>query len=587
MTKANFKVDTSITSILGENYRSTEYALKELIDNSWDSDSNIVLITMPEPFGKAEIMVEDKGSGMTEKEIRNEYLFIARSRTSRKGSITPLKNRKVKGRKGIGKFAGLLIAGEMILISKARGKQTTLQIIKDDLLKWRYDLEKLDLPISTIDCDPSENGTIIILKNLNQNLHFPNPLKLSQLLITEYGRENGFEIRINEKLLDIQDLKGTSESGMEKLDLAGNVNYSFTISDEKKNLKQSGIAIRVDGKIIGKPSYFGLDEDEEIPKGLLKKIFAEVEVDGLTDDITADWGAIFENSKKLEEVQNFIRPKLKDAIKETYGQQISLAKARLQKKINRELEKLPEYKRVFAERALDKVLKNYSNESEEKIDTVISVVLDTLEKDEYYEVLLDIEESSGKQIMDFADALSEFGLVELSIIGAQAKNRNKFLDYFEKLILNEEASEAEVHKSLERNLWLLNENFSLMASNVSLNRISKDYLEKKYKGERKNKRSDLVLCQDYKDDILLIELKEPNKILGRDEQGQAEKYRDDLNTMFPNSHITVLVLGKSLNPKMSTKYDNETIVLDSYRNLVNKARSRMDWLVKELKVHYS
>lgn len=586
MTKANFKVDTSITSILGENYRSTEYALKELIDNSWDSDSEIVLVTMPEPFEKAEIVVEDKGSGMTEKEIRNEYLFIARSRTSRKGSITPYKKRKVKGRKGIGKFAGLLIAGEMILISKARGKQTTLQIVKDELLKWRDDLEKLDLPISTIDCDPNESGTTIILKNLNQNLHFPNPLKLSQLLITEYARENDFEIKINDKSLDIQDLKGTSENGIEKLKLAGKVNYSFTISDEKKNLKQSGIAIRVDGKIIGKPSYFGLDEDEEIPKSLLKKIFAEIEVDGLTDDITADWGAIFENSKKLEEVKNFIRPKLKDAIRETYGQQINLAKARLQKKINRELGKLPEHKRDFAERALDKVLKNYYTESEEKIDTVISVVLDTLEKDEYYEVLLHIEESSDKQIIDFADALSEFGIVELSIIGVQAKNRNKFLDFFEKLILNEKASEADVHKSLEKNLWLLNEKFSLMASNVSLNRISNDYLNKKYKDDRKSKRPDLVLCQDYKDDILLIELKEPNKVIGRDEQGQAEKYRDDLNTMFPNSHITVLVIGKSLNPKMSTKYGNETIILDSYRSLISKARNRMNWLVKELKGHY-
>jgi len=320
MTKANFKVDTSITSILGENYRSTEYALKELIDNSWDSDSEIVNITMPEPFEKAEIIVEDNGSGMTEKEIRNEYLYIARSRTSRKGSITPYKNRKVKGRKGIGKFAGLLVAGEMILISKARGKQTTLQIVKDELLKWREDLEKLDLPIETIDCDPNEKGTTIILRNLNQNLHFPNPLKLSQLLITEYARENGFEIRINDKPLDIQDLKGNSESGTENLNLAGKVNYSFTISDEKRNLKQAGIAIRVDGKIIGKPSYFGLDEDEEIPKSLLRKIFAEVEVDGLTDDITADWGAIFENSKKLEEVQNLIRPKIKESLKETYGQ---------------------------------------------------------------------------------------------------------------------------------------------------------------------------------------------------------------------------------------------------------------------------
>lgn len=586
MTKANFKVDTSIASILGENYRSTEYALKELIDNSWDSDSDIVYITMPEPFEKAEIIVEDKGSGMTEKEIRNEYLFIARSRTSRKGSVTPFKKRKVKGRKGIGKFAGLLIAGEMILISKARGKQTTLQIAKDELLKWRDDLEKLDLPISSIECDPKESGTTIILRNLNQNLHFPNPLKLSQLLITEYGRENGFEIRINDKPLDIQDLKGTSASGSEKLELAGNINYSFTISDEKKNLKQSGIAIRVDGKIIGKPSYFGLDEDEEIPKSLLKKIFAEVEVDGLSDDITADWGAIFENSKKLEEVQNIIRPKIKEALKETYGQHINLAKARLQKKINRELEKLPEHKRDFAKRALDKVLKNYYTESEEKINTVISVVLDTLEKDEYYEVLLHIEESSDKQIVEFANALSEFGIVELSVIGVQAKNRNKFLDFFERLILNDKASEADVHKSLKKNLWLLNEKFSLMASNVSLNKICKEYLDKKFPGKRKSKRPDLVLCQDYKDDILLIELKEPNKVIGRDEQGQAEKYRDDLNTMFPNSHITVLVLGKSLNPKLTTKYGNETIVLDSYRSLISKARNRMNWLVKELKEHY-
>lgn len=586
MSKANFKVDTSLTSLLGENYRSTEYALKELIDNSWDSDSEVVDITMPEPFEKSEIVVSDQGSGMTEKEIRNEYLFIARSRTSRKGNVTPYKNRKVKGRKGIGKFAGLLIASEMTLVSKARGKKTTLTIVKDEILKWKDDLEKLDLPITSKNCDSAEKGTTIFLRNLNQNLHFPNPIKLSQLLITEYGRENDFKITINGKALDIQDLKGNSDTGSKKLKQSGEVKYSFTISDEKKSLKQAGIAIRVDGKIIGKPSFFGLDEDEEIPKKLLKKIYAEVEVDGLADDITADWGAIFENSKKLDEVQNFIRPLIKEKIKDTYGQEINLAKARLQKKINRELEKLPEHKRDYAKRALDKVLKNYYSESEEKINTVISVVLDTLEKDEYYEVLLHIEESSDKEIVNFADALSEFGIVELSVIGVQAKNRNKFLDFFERLILNEKATETDVHKSLEKNLWLLNEKFSLMASNISLNRISKEYLDKKFKGKRKNKRPDLVLCQDYKDDILLIELKEPNKVIGRDEQSQAEKYRDDLNTLFPNSQITVLVLGKSLNPKMSTKYENETIILDSYRSLISKARNRMNWLVKELKSHY-
>lgn len=586
MTKANFKVDTSLTSILGENYRSTESALKELVDNSWDADSERVNIIMPEPFDKAEIVIADNGTGMTEKEIRNEYLFIARSRTSRKGEFTPFKKRKVKGRKGIGKFAGLLVAGEMTLISKARGKQTTLKIVKEEMLRWKDDLEKLDLPLSSSTCPPNESGTTIILKNLNQNLHFPNPIRLSQLLIAEYGRENGFEVIINDKPLDIQDLTGHSQSGSVNMNLTGDVNYSFTISDQNKNFKQSGIAIRVKGKIIGKPSYFGLDEDEEIPKKLLKKIFAEVEVDGLADDITADWGAVFQNSKKYEEIQNLIRPKIKKAIKETYIQHINLAKARLQKKINRELQKLPEHKRDFAKRALDKVLKSYYNESEEKINTVISVVLDTFEKDEYYEVLLHIEDASDKKIIDFAEALSEFGIVELSVVGVQAKNRNKFLDFFDRLISNDNASEADVHKSIEKNLWMLNEKFSLMASNVSLNRISKEYLDNKFKGKRKNKRPDLVLCQDYKGDILLIELKEPNKVIGRDEQAQAEKYRDDLNTIFPNSHITVLVLGKSVNPKIHSRYNNETILLDSYKSLVSKSRNRMNWLIKELKEHY-
>lgn len=584
MAKANFKVDTSLTSILGENYRSTESALKELIDNAWDADSTKVEIKMPEPFELSEIILKDNGTGMTEKEIRNEYLFIARSRTSRKGEFTPQKKRKVKGRKGIGKFAGLLVAGEMTLISKARGKQTTLTIVKDELLKWKKDLEKLDLPMETAECDPDENGTTIVLKNLNQNLHFPNPLRLSQLLITEYGRENGFEVIINGKALDIKDLKGYSESGSEKLKLVGKVHYSFTISDEKKSLKQSGIAIRVDGKIIGQPSYFGLEDDENIPKNLLKKIFAEVEVDGLADDITADWGAIFENSKKFEEIQQWLRPKIKKALIETYSQQLEVAKEKLEKKINQELPKLPEHKRGFAKSALDKVLKSYYAESDEKIDTVISVVLDTLEKDEYHDVLQHIGEVSDKKVEEFASALSDFGSVELSVVGAQAKNRNQFLDFFERLINNKATTEEDIHKSIEKNLWILPEQFSLMASNPALKNLFSEYLQRNSTGKTSAKNTDFILCQDYKKDILLIAPYAPKKALDKKEAAQAEKYRDGLNRLFPNSKITVFLLGK--NNKVTANTLSPSITLDSYSNLVNDARSRMNWLVKELDNHY-
>ena len=40
--KAFFKVDPRLATLLGETYRSSELAIKEVVDNSWDADSNNV-----------------------------------------------------------------------------------------------------------------------------------------------------------------------------------------------------------------------------------------------------------------------------------------------------------------------------------------------------------------------------------------------------------------------------------------------------------------------------------------------------------------------------------------------------------------
>src|SRR5678816_1795884 len=133
--KANFKVDPRLASLLGESYRSTEHAIKELVDNSWDADATNIFITLPAVMTGDPIVIEDNGSGMTEQEVRNEYLAIANDRRSRKGDRTKGLKRLVKGRKGIGKFAGLMVANTMAIETTARGKQTRVLISKDDLLK--------------------------------------------------------------------------------------------------------------------------------------------------------------------------------------------------------------------------------------------------------------------------------------------------------------------------------------------------------------------------------------------------------------------------------------------------------------------
>jgi len=172
---AHFRVDPRLATLLGEAYRSTEQALKELIDNAWDADAETAWITLPDPMTTVPIVIRDDGTGMTEQEVRKEYLAVASDRRSRKGDRSAMKKRLVKGRKGIGKFAGLMAADVMHLETRARGVATSITIPKQDILAAKKDLEKIDLLVASTSCNLSNHGTTITLSHLNQHLSFPKP----------------------------------------------------------------------------------------------------------------------------------------------------------------------------------------------------------------------------------------------------------------------------------------------------------------------------------------------------------------------------------------------------------------------------
>lgn len=129
---AYFRVDPRLASLLGKSYRSTEQALRELVDNAWDADAENVSITLPQPLTGGPIIVADDGTGMTEDEVRRQYLMIANDRYSRRGTKTA-KGRLIRGRKGIGKFAGLVAAEEMRVETWSGGQKTTLNVSKSAL----------------------------------------------------------------------------------------------------------------------------------------------------------------------------------------------------------------------------------------------------------------------------------------------------------------------------------------------------------------------------------------------------------------------------------------------------------------------
>ena len=571
-------MDSRLATLLSQEYPSSERALKELVDNAWDADAERVFITLPKPLSGEPIIIHDDGTGMTEEELRRHYLSIATDRRSRRGERTIGKNRLVKGRKGIGKFAGLMAAATMTLETSARGRLCRFTLRLDELSQVE-DIEQLDIGLHSEPCERELHGTTITLSDLHQGLAYPDANRLRQLLLQDYGRQDDFAITIDGKQLDVDDVSGSYSEAEQELPKAGMVKLRFAISDGKAGLRQPGITLRVDGKAVGRPGFFGLDKQDDFPTKLLRKLYGEVEADGLRDHITAGWDAAVENSELLQEVEAYIQPILREAFEQQYRREIQLAQARLQKAILARLSALPEHKRVFADRAIKKILDKYYGEPESKVEPIVNVLLEALERSDYRILLEHIADTSPSDVAGIADRLSNFGLAEMAFLVQQAAARQVFLDQLDTLARESATTEAVMHKALERNLWVIGPEYSLFSSNSTLRRQIEAVLGKTYTGDKADKRPDLLLNENLNGQYLLIEFKRPSHALNHADYVQAIGYRHELSK-YLSSPIRVLLIGGSRSPDFPSDNREPEVESRVFSQIISTARRQIEWLLR-------
>ncbi len=578
MEKLHFQVDSRLATLLSQEYSSTEKALKELVDNAWDADAEQVYISLPAPLSNEPIIIADDGTGMTGQELSSQYLKIASDRRVRRGERTARKQRPIKGRKGVGKFAGLMAASVMKLTTRARGSEVSFTLSLDEL-EQVTDIEHLPIRPTVEVCPQDLHGTEIILSSLHQGLVYPNPNRLRQLLIQEYGRQKDFTIVIDGKPLAIDDLEGTYTEDTACLPEAGDVALRFSISSGKTGLREPGITLMVDGKAVGKPSFFGLDQCDDFPPKLLRKMYGEIEADGLSEHVTAGWDSVVENSERFQKVAEYVQEKLRTAFTETHGTEIRLAHARLQKTVHERLAALPEFKRTYADRAIKKVLEKYYDEPSNKVESIVFVVLEALERSDYRIVVEHLAEAPRRDVVALAESLDYFGLADMAFLVEQALARSTFLDQLEQLTISDNTLESTIHKAIEHNLWILGPEYSLFSSNKTLQRQVEDYLMQSYQGKLASKRPDLLLNENLNGEYLLIEFKRPSHALNFSDYQQATGYRHDF-IKHVSKPVKVLIIGgkRSADYPIQNMEPNVSTML--FSDINSTARRQLQWQLR-------
>jgi len=289
-------------------------------------------------------------------EVRDEYLNIASPRWSRKGEKTPNRNRLVKGRRGVGKFAGLILASRMELETTALGFTTRVEIDKELLLRDAKDLEQVPLPFSTKEAAPALHGTRIVLSRLNPNLNLPQPDRFKQILARDYGRETDFAILVNGERVFAYDVPGTTFECEVKLPNGQTARATYTIAEMPLPAKQAGIVLRQGGKTIGRAHLFGLESVDELSDRLRRRIVGEVNVPPDSIELTAAGGDVIESDKGFEHLATELRRHMHEDLTRTLTREVNLAKGRWKQQMDRRLVSVPEHRRAIIEQRMNRLI---------------------------------------------------------------------------------------------------------------------------------------------------------------------------------------------------------------------------------------
>ena len=267
---------------LGVNmYSQVPSAVAELIANSYDADAKKVEVRLYDANDERKIEVFDDGIGMDFEEINEKFLRIGRNRRKDGADRSPIGNRKVTGKKGLGKLA-LFGIGDVIEVVTARkdsGRKTTFVMDWERLINTREgDYEP---SYEDEECEEGIHGTKIVLKKLRRKSPFDKNAfavslsKLFNLFDANFkcwvylNDDEGIQVNTELKYQDIEAqfewnlpefLEDVKAEYAKKQEIRGRI-----ISTEKpQKPRLRGITLFANGRLVNEPEFFDVAESSHV-----------------------------------------------------------------------------------------------------------------------------------------------------------------------------------------------------------------------------------------------------------------------------------------------------------------------------------
>lgn len=600
-------------------------AVAELIWNGLDAGSDEVRVSLSvnNIGGLEEIRVEDAGGGMRHDEILGLFGNLGDSWKKRAARV---KGRGLHGKNGQGRFKAFALGNHVVWNTRFRtsgvvmGYQISGRIGQLDSLAYTDPVAKDEPP-----------GTVVVVSEIEKShgslLNDDAPQELAKLFAPYLSQYPQIRLFLNGERIDPSGFqRHKREITLEPIQLAsgatieasvGIVEWALSTKRAIHLCDASGVSLHEMEPGIHAPgfhftAYVKCDHFRELDeKG-----------DLILDDLHPDTAAILSRGKdavrahfrkraaerqrsiverwKTEKIYPFEEKKELTAVEEAERQVFDIMGVSLEAY-------LPKFDEADheARKFVFLLLAQAVRENPESVQRIITEVL-KLKKDEQEELAKLLERTTLSNVISSA---------------ATVANRLNFLVGIENLVFDKESKKKllerdQLHKILETEAWIFDEEFALSASEEGLEEVLRKHIGllgerddgeiKVEVGDGKQGRIDLMLSRAItphsgERDYLVVELKRPSKKIDDDVITQVKKYamavaRDERFHGVPATWKFVAISnemndfarqdssqeGRPLGQVWSSPDGKITVWVREWAEVINTARARLDFINQSL-----
>ena len=535
-------------------YSTLPPVIGELIANAWDANATKVEITIPtEQINEttSEIIIKDNGVGMSDEDIRTKYLIVGRDRRENEDSDTtpPPYERKIMGRKGIGKFSAFGIAKEIdIESSKTDSDESSHFRMNYGEMLERASQRRIEFPRLPATGDVSIGTTI----RLKQFIKFKNRKISIDTLRKGLARRfavigtQGFQIIINGAPLsveerDLQRLLEKDTDGRpylwkyENEEIEPGTGWTVSgwigaLNRTTQNLDgiDRGIALMARGKLVQEPFIFDAVVGQQYA---LSYIVGELHVefvDEEEDTIGTNRNALVWDTEANSALKDWGQKEI-NRIARKWAQKRNSDK-------ERQLEKNPSYQefltrasetgnnraRSIANKLVRQEIRRNPTDDVDDLTPLIETCITFMEFSAFLDIAEDLTNAGLEDITQILNLFREWEIVEAKEMARISEGRIKTIEKLQQLIEENALEVPTLHNFLKEFPWVIDPRWTLVADEISYTQILRNEFPESNIAER-DRRIDF-LCVSESTNLVVVEIKRPGVKVSKKDLDQIEDY---------------------------------------------------------------